>query len=257
MFAIMCASMSGNSGDEAFLANAGCYRPIHTIAPEGLVVNAQFPAPVVHRVAVTHRLLNAMFGALHQVVPDRIPAAYYGNSYVTTFQTVAADNSREVLVEIEIGGSGAHPAKDGVNAYASGMHNNSNIPIEMIESQMPLTITRYELLRDSGGPGMRRGGLGLAREWRVDSAACLFTANMDRFVHAPYGLAGGGAASLGKLIHVQQGVEHDLPPKSDNIVLKRGDRVRLETSGGGGFGPPAQRDPALVARDIALGYVSP
>ena len=256
MFAIMCASMSGSSGDEAFLANAGCYRAIRTIAPEGLVVNAQHPAPVVHRVAVTHRLLNAMFGALHQVVPERIPAAYYGNSYVTTFQTVAADNSREVLVEIEIGGSGAHPAKDGVNAYASGMHNNSNIPIEMIESQMPLTITRYELLRDSGGPGLRRGGLGLAREWRVDSASCLFTANMDRFVHAPYGLAGGGPASLGRLVHVQGGVEHDLPPKSDNIMLMQGDRVRLETSGGGGFGVPAQRDRALLAQDVALGYIS-
>jgi N-methylhydantoinase B len=259
MFAIMCACMSGSSagGDEAFLANAGCYRPIHTIAPEGLVVNAQFPSPVVHRVAVTHRLLNAMFGALHQVVPDRIPAAYYGNSYVTTFQTVAADNSREVLVEIEIGGSGAHPAKDGVNAYASGMHNNSNIPIEMIESQMPLTITRYELLRDSGGPGARRGGLGLAREWRVDSPQCLFTANMDRFVHAPYGLAGGSAASLGKLWHVHDGVETPLPPKSDNVVLKQGDRVRLETSGGGGFGPPAQRHDGTLAHDMRLGYVSP
>ena len=70
------------------------------------MVNARHPAPVVHRIAVTHRLLNAMFGALHQAVPDRIPAAYYGNSYVCTFQTVAADAKREVLVEIEIGGPG-------------------------------------------------------------------------------------------------------------------------------------------------------
>ncbi|GGC50485.1 5-oxoprolinase [Siccirubricoccus deserti] len=250
MFAVMSAC------DEPFAANAGCYRPVSTIAPEGLVVNARHPAPVVHRIAVTHRLLNAMFGALHQAVPDRIPAAYYGNSYVCTFQTVAEDQRREVLVEIEIGGTGAHPKKDGVNALSSGMHNNSNIPIEMIEAQAPLTITRYGLLPGSGGAGMRRGGLGLAREWRIDSPRCFFTANMDRFVHAPYGLAGGGPAAVGRLVLVRDGVESPLPPKSDNVPLQRGDRVRLETSGGGGFGDPARRDAAAVARDRALGYVA-
>jgi N-methylhydantoinase B/oxoprolinase/acetone carboxylase alpha subunit len=256
MFAVMAASVA--PGDPPLAANAGCYRPVRTIAPEGLVVNARFPAPVVHRIAVTHRLLNAMFGALHQVVPDRIPAAYYGNSYVCTFQTVAETTGRrEVLVEIEIGGSGAHPAKDGVNALSSGMHNNSNIPIEMIESGMPLTVTRYALRPGSGGAGARRGGLGLVREWRVDSDRCLFTANMDRFVHAPYGLAGGGPAEVGRLTLVRDGQETPLAPKSDNVPLVRGDRVRLETSGGGGFGEPSARDPAAVARDCALGYVAP
>jgi N-methylhydantoinase B len=249
MFAVMTAC------DEAFAANAGCYRPVTTIAPEGLVVNARFPAPVVHRIAVTHRLLNAMYGALHQVVPDRIPAAYYGNSYVCTFQTIPEEGPRGVLVEIEIGGSGAPPGKDGVNAFASGMHNNSNIPIEMIESQLPLTITDYRLRDGSGGVGMRRGGLGLTREWRIDSPRALFTANMDRFVHAPFGLAGGGPAALGRLTLIRDGVETPLPPKSDNVPLVQGDRVRLETSGGGGFGEPARRDPALVARDRQRRYV--
>jgi N-methylhydantoinase B len=250
MFAVMCAC------DEPFAANAGCYRPIRTVAPEGTVVNARHPAPVAHRIAATHRLLNAMFGALHQVVPDRIPAAYYGNSYVCTFQTVAEDDRRDVLVEIEIGGSGGHPAKDGVNAFASGMHNNSNIPVEMIESQTPLTVTRYGLLPDSAGAGRHRGGLGLAREWRVDSPECFFTANMDRFVHAPYGLAGGQPASVGRLVLTRGGEESDLPPKADNVPLVKGDRVRLETSGGGGFGDPATRAAAFVERDLALGYVS-
>ncbi|WP_149538094.1 hydantoinase B/oxoprolinase family protein [Siccirubricoccus phaeus] len=250
MFAVMSAC------DEPFAANAGCYRPVTTIAPEGLVVNARHPAPVVHRIAVTHRLLNAMFGALHQAVPDRIPAAYYGNSYVCTFQTVAEDASREVLVEIEIGGTGAHPAKDGVNALSAGMHNNANIPIEMIEAQTPLTITRYGLIPGSGGAGQRRGGLGLAREWRIDSPRCFFTANMDRFVHAPYGLAGGGPASVGRLVLVRDGEESPLPPKCDNVPLQQGDRVRLETSGGGGFGDPASRAAEAVARDRRLGYAT-
>jgi N-methylhydantoinase B/oxoprolinase/acetone carboxylase alpha subunit len=251
MFAVMSAA-----DDPSLAANAGCYRPVRVIAPEGSVVNARHPAPVAHRIAVGHRLLNALFGALHQAVPNRIPAAYYGNSYVCTFQTVAADGSREVLVEIEIGGSGAHPAKDGVNTYASGMHNNANIPIEMIESQTPLEIARYALLPDSGGPGARRGGLGLVREWRVLSPRCVLTANMDRFRHAPYGLAGGGAANRGRLLLIRDGQTRPIPPKTDGMVLRQGDVVRLETSGGGGFGDPAARDPAALERDVALGYVS-
>ncbi|WP_245615396.1 hydantoinase B/oxoprolinase family protein [Muricoccus aerilatus] len=250
LFAVMSAS------DEPLAANAGCYRPVSIVAPEGLCVNARHPAPVAHRVAVSHRLLNAVHGALHGAVPDRIPAAYYGNSYVCTFQTVAADGSREVLVEIEIGGSGAHPRKDGVNAYASGMHNNSNIPVEMIESGMPLTIAAYGLLPGSGGAGRRRGGLGLFREWRVDSESCILTTNMDRFHHAPYGLAGGHPASLGRLLLIRDGVATPIRPKTDGLLLRRGDVVRLETSGGGGFGPPPERDPRLAMEDTALGYVN-
>jgi len=249
MFALMCCA------DSSLHMSAGCYRPISVVAPEGLVVNARHPAPVAHRIAVSHRLLNAMMGALHQAVPDVIPAAYYGNSYVTTFQTVQDSGAREVLVEIEIGGSGAHPAKDGVNAYASGMHNNSNIPIEMIEAQLPLTVLRYGLRDGSGGAGMRRGGLGLVREWRIDSDACFFTANMDRFDHAPFGLAGGGPAAKGALVLRRAGAESPIPPKTDNLRLRRGDVVRLETSGGGGFGPNADRAPEEAARDRRMGYV--
>jgi len=248
MFALMCCA------DPSLHMSAGCYRPIRVIAPEGLCVNARAPAPVAHRIAVGHRLLNAMMGALHQAVPERIPAAYYGNSYVTTFQTVAEDEGRQVLVEIEIGGSGGHPQKDGVNAYASGMHNNANIPVEMVEATTALTIVRYALRPGSGGAGEFRGGLGLVREWRVDSPRCLFTANMDRFRHAPYGLAGGGAAATGTLTLIRDGAARPIPPKTDNLELRRGDVVRLETSGGGGFGDRAARAPAARARDARLGY---
>ncbi len=240
----------------AVQANAGCYRPIRIKHRPGSVTDCKAPASVAHRVAVSHRLANVMFGALHQVVPDRIPAAYYGGSYVATFQTIAEDNHREVLVEIEIGGTGGHPRKDGVNAWSFGMHNNANIPIEMIESQMPLTITRYGLLPGSGGEGEHRGGLGLGREWRVDSPSCVFTANMDRFRFPPYGLAGGKPGSLGRLVRIRDGVETVIAPKSDGVMLKRGDILRLETSGGGGFGDPAKRAAEAIAQDRALGYVA-
>jgi N-methylhydantoinase B/oxoprolinase/acetone carboxylase alpha subunit len=125
----------------------------------------------------------------------------------------------------------------------------------MIESQMPLTITRYGLIPGSGGEGEYRGGLGLGREWRVDSPSCVFTANMDRFRFPPYGLAGGKPGSLGRLVRIRDGVETPIPPKSDGVILKRGDILRLETSGGGGFGDPARRAPEAAARDKELGYV--
>jgi N-methylhydantoinase B len=242
--------------DEPIPANAGCYRPVTVIAPEGLVVNARHPAPVANRVAVTHRLATTLLGALHQAVPDRIPAAYYGTSYVCTFQTIGERGERHVLVEIEVGGGGAHPEQDGPNAYSCGMHNNSNIPVEMIESELPLTIARYELLPDTGGAGRYRGGLGLAREWRVDCPEAVFTANLERFKFRPYGLAGGLPASSGRLFLIRAGQRQALPSKVGNLRLQRGDIVRLETSGGGGFGDAAQRPAAAIADDREQGYVS-
>jgi len=242
--------------DEPIPATAGCYRPIRVVAPEGTIVNARHPAPVANRVVVTHRLATTVLGALHQAVPDRIPAAYYGVSYVCAFQTIGAAGERDVLVEIEVGGGGGHPRQDGLNGYSSGMHNNANIPIEMIESELPLTVTRYELLGDTAGAGRHRGGLGLVREWRVNCPEAVFTANLERFKYRPYGLDGGEAGSAGSLALVRDGAVMPLASKVGNLRLRRGDVIRLETSGGGGFGPASERPAAARARDLALGYVT-
>ena len=241
--------------DAPIAANAGCERPLRIIAPVGSVVNARHPAPVANRMVVTHRLATTLLGALHQAAPDRIPAAYYGASYVCSFQTIDA-GARQVLVEIEVGGGGGHPDGDGANAWSCGMHNNANIPVEMIESELPLTVTRYELRPDSAGPGRHRGGLGLVREWRIDCDEAVFTANLERFRFRPYGLAGGEPASAGRLVLLRDGVATPLGSKVGNLRLRRGDVIRLETSGGGGFGDPAERAGAATARDLALGYVT-
>ena len=116
-----------------------------------------------------------------------------------------------------------------------GMHNNSNIPIEMIESDVPLTLLGYGLLTDLGGPGRRRGGLGLWREWRIDSALAQLSTNLDRFKFRPFGLAGGEAAAASALYLIRDGRRETLPSKVTNLMLRKGDIVRLETSGGGGF----------------------
>ncbi len=249
-FAIVAAA------DRPIVPNAGCYRPIEIIAPEGLIVSARHPAPVAHRIAPCHVLLNVLFGALAQAIPERIPAAYYAVSYVCSFQTEAADGTRKVLVEIEVGGCGAHPKGDGASAHSFGMHNNASIPIEMIESDVPITFMGYGLVPDSGGAGRNRGGLGLSRSWRIDADAATFTAQMDRFRFRPYGLRGGEAGAAGQLQLLREGETVQLHSKVANMRLKKGDVIRLVTSGGGGWGLHGERIEAETARDRALGYIT-
>ena len=136
------------------------------------------------------------------------------------------------------------------------MHNNANIPIEMVESEVPLTVAAYGLLPGSGGAGRHRGGLGLLREWRVDCREAVFTANLERFKFQPYGLAGGEPGRVGRLWLVRDGVREALPSKLGNLRLRRGDVVRLETSGGGGFGAAAARAAAAVEGDRIGNYVA-
>jgi N-methylhydantoinase B/oxoprolinase/acetone carboxylase alpha subunit len=244
------------TADVPVASNAGCYRPVKIIAPPGSCVNAASPAPVVHRIAIGHRLATVLFGALHKAVPERMPAAYYAVSYVVTFQTIDPELGRKVLVEIEIGGCGGLPHADGSSAHSFGMHNNANIPMEMIESDMPLTFLGYGLLTDSGGAGRQRGGLGLWREWRIDCAAAQLSTNLDRFKFPPFGLDGGDPAALSALYLTRDGVRQTLPSKVTNLMVRKGDIVRLETSGGGGFGAAKTRARELVERDVRLGYVS-
>jgi N-methylhydantoinase B len=249
-FAVVAAA------DRPIAPNAGCYRPVEIVAPAGRIVSARHPAPVAHRIAPCHVLLNVLFGALAQAIPERMPAAYYAVSYVCSFETRAAGGDRRVLVEIEVGGCGAHPQGDGASAHSFGMHNNAAIPIEMIESEMPLTVLGYGLVPGSGGAGRNRGGLGLTRSWRIDAEEATFTAQMDRFRFRPYGLHGGGPGAAGALLLLRDGREQRLHSKVANMRLRKGDVIRLVTSGGGGFGPAHERSPEAAARDRALGYLA-
>jgi N-methylhydantoinase B len=234
--------------------NAGCYRPIEIVAPEGLIVSARHPAPVAHRLAPGHLLLNVLFGALAKAIPGRLPAAYYAVSYVCSFQTTEASGARKVLVEIEVGGCGAHPNGDGASAHSFGMHNNASIPVEMIESSMPITVVEYGLAPGTGGDGRCRGGLGLRRAWRIDSEAAAFTGQMDRFRFRPFGLDGGGPGAAGQLELVRDGNAQALHSKISNLPLRKGDVIRLVTSGGGGLGPPGERPASARRRDREQGY---
>jgi N-methylhydantoinase B len=255
--AVICACLMSVGGE--IPANAGVYRPVRIAAPVGTVVNAAAPAPVANRMATGHRVVNAVMGAFARALPDRVPASYYGVSYAYALNCVREDGSRQVYFDLECGGWGAHPQADGASAFSCGFHNIANSPVEMIEQTYPVTFTRYGLIPGSGGAGRFRGGLGLAREFRLDAPQGFFTANLDRFKVPPYGLAGGGPGRPGRLLLARAGRGEwtPLPSKTTALALSRGDRVRLETAGGGGHGDPAARSGEAVARDLEQGYVLP
>jgi N-methylhydantoinase B len=254
--AVICGVMMAIGAD--IPANAGCYRPIRIIAPPGTAVNAVAPAPVANRMAVGHRVVNATIGAFAQALPDRIAAAYYGVSYAYALNCINADGSRQVYFDLECGGWGAHPEADGASGFSCGFHNIANSPIEMIENTYPVTFTRYALTPDSGGAGRTRGGLGLTREWRLDAAQGVFAANLDRFRFPPPGLAGGRAGAAGRLSlkRADQVDYENLTSKVAGLTLRQGDVIRLQTSGGGGYGDPRQRQRAAVVSDLLDAYIS-
>ena len=239
-------------------ANAGCYRPISVIAPLGSVVNARHPAPVANRMAVGHRVVNAVMGAFAQAVPERVPASYYGVSYAYALSANNADGSRQVYFDLECGGWGGHPDGDGANGFSCGFHNISNTPIEMIENDYPLTFMQYGLVPNSGGEGKSRGGLGLVREFRLDAPEGTFAANLDRFKIAPYGLKGGEPGRVGQLIVRRAGsdTEENLASKVAGLNMKTGDIIRLETAGGGGHGNPKDRSKSDILDDLLEGYTT-
>lgn len=250
--ALLCAA------DGKAMANSGAYRPIDVICRPGSIANCQPPSPVANRMATGHRIVTTVLGALAKAAPQHIPAAYYGVSYVAALSApdpIVADE-RRVYFEVEVGGWGAHPEADGADGFSAGFHNLANSPVEMCETLFPITFTAYGFIADSGGDGKYRGGLGLAREWRLDSEWGVLSGNFERFRHAPYGLNGGRSGSKGRFVLYRGDDVRELPSKISGIELRAGDRVRLETSGGGGWGDPADRDPQARLRDLEEGYVS-
>ncbi len=243
--------------DGAVMANSGAYRAIAIKAEDGTVVSARSPAPVANRMATGHRVVTTVLGALAQAAPDRVPAAYYGVSYVQTLSTAEPGSGRpRVYFEIEIGGWGAHPEQDGADAFSAGFHNSSSTPVELNEAYFPLTFSEYSIIPGSGGAGRQRGGNGLRRAYRVDAAEGRLSGNFERFTVPPYGLAGGESGRPGRFYILRDGKEECLPSKVANKAVSRGDIVVLETAGGGGYGVADDRDAAARERDIAGGYVN-
>ncbi len=218
-------------------ATAGLMRPIKVVAPLGSVVNAKPPAAVAGgNVETSQRIVDVLLRALAQAIPGRIPAASSGTMNNLTIGGIdPRTRTPFAYYETIAGGMGARPTKPGVSGVHTHMTNSLNTPAEALEYAYPLRVTRYSLRKNSGGNGKQRGGDGIVREIEVLGQADV-TLLADRRRFSPYGLDGGGpgAAGAGEIIRKDGGRE-PLPGKA-SARLQPGDRIRIESPGGGGFG---------------------
>ena len=185
----------------------GAWRPVEVLAPEGTVVNATYPAPVVYaNHEISHRVCDMVFAALASFIPDRVMACSQGTSAVLTLGGVDyRTGERYVSYETVKGGFGARPDRDGINAIASGISNTMNTPVEIIEMSSPVRVESYELRPDSGGAGRFRGGLGARRTWRVLERDTRATVCCERTKSAPFGIAGGAAGAPARISVIEPG----------------------------------------------------
>jgi N-methylhydantoinase B len=218
---------------------AGILRPIRVVAPEGSVVNARPPAAMAAgNVETSQRITDVLLGALAQAAPDRIPAASSGTMNNLSFGG-GSSKTAFAYYETIAGGMGASAHADGASAIHTHMTNSWNTPIEAFEHQFPLRIAGYRVRRESGGAGAHRGGDGIVREFEFLAPAEV-TLLSDRRDRGPWGLAGGESGQPGRNTLVRGGRPQKLPAKT-RFDARPGDLLRIETPGGGGWGPRKKR----------------
>ena len=222
---------------EAVPANEGLMRPIKLIAPEGSIVNAMPPAAVAGgNVETSQRITDVLFRALAKAAPDRVPAASSGSMSNVTIGGYDTFRTRHFsYYETIAGGAGAAPGLPGASGIHTHMTNTLNTPIEALEAYYPMRVTEYRIRRGSGGRGAADGGDGLIRELEclVESEVSLLT---DRRITAPWGLASGGDGAPGANYLIRKNGKREKLPGKTNARLAPGDRIRIETPGGGAFG---------------------
>lgn len=242
--------------DPRIPTNAGCFRPISLHLPEGSLVNPREPAPVNARTSTIKRITGTIVAALAEVLPDRIPAPSAGQMVIVAFGGRTPAGRPFVTGDLIAGGSGASRAADGVDVIETDATNCMNLPAEALELETPLRLNRVALRPGSGGDGAHRGGLGTIREYEALVDEMSFTHRSERHFSAAGGLFGGAPGAMARsVIHRRDGTEEVIPSK---IVtrLNRGDRVVIETAGGGGYGDPARRGDAARQADRADGKVT-
>jgi len=242
--------------DPEIPTNGGCFRPITLNLPPGSVVNPQPPAPVNARTSTIKRIAGCMVGALAPALPGKAPAAAAGELHVLAFGGKGRDGANYVVGELIAGGSGAGPGRDGVDVIETDATNCMNLPAEALEMEAPIRLNRVALRQGSGGTGEWRGGLGVVREYEVLGGEVSFSHRGERHFSAASGLAGGSEGAMARsVIHRAGGAEEIIPSKIAT-TLRPGDRVVVETAGGGGYGEPDRRAAALAEADIADGKVA-
>ncbi|MEW6442333.1 MAG: hydantoinase B/oxoprolinase family protein [bacterium] len=220
--------------------NSGCFEAVRLYAPPGTLVNAVFPAAVAGgNVETSQRIVDCLYKALADALPERIPAASCGSM---NNLSVSGQDPRSggpfSYYETVAGGMGARPGLDGLSGVHTHMTNTRNTPVEMLEHVYPMRVERYALRHGSGGGGRYRGGDGLVREilFLADSEIHLLAERRHR---GPPGLWGADAGKPGRDFLIREGKKKRLPPKG-SVCVRAGDRLRMETPGGGGWGAPGK-----------------
>ncbi len=237
--------------------NSGCYRPIDVVTEPGTVVDPLPPGAVAARTNCSQKIVEAMFQALASVLPERVTAGSHGQITTCGFGGIdPATGERFIFTDIQGGGNGARPTKDGADGQDSHLPRFMNTPVEAVESRFPLRIERYELMPDTGGAGRTRGSLALRRDIRLLTGPVSFARYGDRHKFPPPGLFGGKPGSTGAFI-LNPGTADERSLKSKGLdSLAEGDLVRLVMPGAGGYGAPRERDLDAIDRDLADGKIS-
>ena len=230
--------------------NEGFYQVLEVTAPEGSAVNARHPGAIVGGWEVSTRLCEVLFKALSPAMPDKVPAGTKGMICHVGF---GGEDPRTgdyyTFLETMAGGFGGRIRSDGPDAVQTNVQNTQNAPVEETELNYPVRILRYSLIPDSEGPGRFRGGLGLCREYVFPDHEPIFTTLADRARFPPWGLFGGGDGRPARYLTITDGGAAAIPSKGTAPVAS-GTVIRVETCGGGGYGPAWERDPERVLRDV-------
>jgi N-methylhydantoinase B len=241
--------------DSDLPVNDGFYRLLDVDAPSGTVTNCKWPAPVVGGWETQTRLVDVIFRALLPALPERLPAGTKAMMCHAGFGGVdAQSNEYYCFLETFAGGYGGRAASDGPDAVQTHGQNTENAPVEETELNYPVRVTRLSLVEDSEGAGRHRGGLGLRKDFRFDLPTT-FTVLADRTKRGPWGVLGGHDGKPAEYVLIRDGVETRLPAKT-TLDVQPGDTISYRTCGGGGYGPPEERDRELVARDVREGKIN-
>jgi len=243
-------------------ANAGVLEPVRIETPEASLLNARAPRPVGGYTETILRVVDAIFQAMAQAAPALSYGCAYGTINALSLSGHrnggAGAGQRWVMFCFFGGGLGASATADGLNHANAPISTATIPPVEILEAAYPVAFTRWALRPDSAGPGQRRGGLGAIYEIELlEERADLFLFG-ERGRFAPRGVAGGGEGARNIFLHPRDDAmtEPPMTSKAVGVKLRRGQRVLLQTPGGGGHGPAAKRNPAAIARDLQLGYTS-
>jgi N-methylhydantoinase B len=235
--------------------NEGFYRVLQVETRPGTIADAEWPAPVVGGWETQTRLVEVIFRALAPAIPHGVPAGTKGMMCHAGFGGVDPKAGYWCFLETFGGGYGGRFASDGPDAVQAHGQNTENAPVEETERGYPVRVERLELVEDSEGAGRFRGGLGLRKDYYFPGGPTTFTVLADRDREGPWGAFGGLAGRPAEYVLNPEGEARRLGSKS-TVELKAGDVVSYRTCGGGGYGPPEERNPELVLRDVVEGKVS-